>query len=129
MLATKASQVLADSLDKGDKLDACNRILGGHHLFQYWYGCGQNAWQIELNNLKLFELIVLAEVIYNFEPLYTFFDRNYYWYCNILADAVIQIFSLDSSINPEDVARQTKYMPMIAIAIHIRLKYQDIGRV
>ena len=112
MSATKASQVLADSLDKGDKLDAFDRILGGHHLLQRRYGCGQNARQIKPNNLKLFELIVLAEVIHNFDPLYTFFDRNCYWYCNMLADAVIQIFGLDTSINPEDVARQEKYLPI-----------------
>ena len=101
--------MVANSLDKGNKLNAFDHILGGNHLVQYWYGCGQNVHQIKLNNLKLFELVVLAQVVHNFEPQYLFFDTNLYWYCNMLADAVVEIFDVDKSINPGDAERERKY--------------------
>lgn len=108
----ETSQAVLDSLDKGEKTAAFDRILGESHTEGRRYGYGQNARQIKPNNLKLFELLVLAQVVHDFSPLYSLLERNCYWYCNIVVDAVVEIFGLDESISPGDSERKNHYSPI-----------------
>jgi hypothetical protein len=89
--ATKTSQMVSDSFDKGDKKAALDRILGSNVILQRRYGLGQNARQIKPNNLKLFELMVLAQAVHEFAPHYSQFHRNCYWFGNMIIDAVTEI--------------------------------------
>jgi hypothetical protein len=112
LTASKTSEMLSDSLDKGEKSQALDRILGENVILRRRYGLGQNARQIKPNNLKFFELVVLAQAVHDFAPHYSHLGRNCYWFCNIMIDAIIEIFGLDDSISPEDSARETQYMPI-----------------
>lgn len=111
--ATKTSQAVSDSFDKGgEQTGAFDRIFGDSAILQRRYGFGRNARQIKPNNLKLFELLVLAEAVHDFAPTYSRLGKNCYWFSNILMDAVIEIFGLDHSISAGDGGRETKYTPI-----------------
>lgn len=109
--ATQVSQAFAESFDKDKNVEALDRIFGENVVLQHRYGLGRNAWQIKPNNLKLFELMVLSEVVHNFAPRYSLLDKNCYWYCNMVIDAIVVIFRLDDSISPGDDHRKTKFTP------------------
>jgi hypothetical protein len=110
--AAKASQSISESLDKEDKIESVDRILGEFAINRRRYGVGQNARQIKPNNLKLFELLVLVQVVQDFAPRYSLLERNCYWFCNIILDSVIEVFGLDNSICPEDDDRKAQYVPI-----------------
>jgi len=110
--ATKASQAVSDSLDKGGKTDAFNRVSGESYILQPQYGRGQNVWQIKPNNLKFFEFLVLTKVMHDFAPIYSRLDRNCFWFGSMVINAIIKIFELDNSISPEDDARKAQYKPI-----------------
>lgn len=77
---TKSSQLVSDSLDKGDrKIDASDRILGESYIHRRRYGKGRNARQIKPNNLTMFDFVLLAKVVHDFAPMYTRLDKNCYW--------------------------------------------------
>jgi len=107
--ATKTSQAISDSLEKGSKMDAFNRILGDGAILHHQYGFRQNAQQIKPNNLKLFEFLLVAKVVHDFAPFYSHLKKNCYWFCNIIIDAIIKIFGLDNSIDPADNVRTAQY--------------------
>jgi len=110
--ATKTSQAISDSLEKGSKMDAFDRILGESAVLHRRYGFRRNARQIKPNNLKLFEFLLVAKVVHDFAPFYSRLDRNCYWFCNIIIDAIIEIFGLDNSIDPADTVRTAQYSPI-----------------
>ena len=69
--------------------------------------------QIKPNNLKLFELVILANVVHDFAPNYSLMGKNCFWFCNMMFDAIIEIFHLDKSINPKDDERLKKFVPVL----------------
>jgi hypothetical protein len=113
--AAKASQTVSDSLDKGGKVEAFDRVLGEEYIERPMYGCGQNARQIKPMNLSFFELIVLAKVVHDFAQNYSIFERNCFWFSNMMMDAIIAIFG------HEDNDRENNFVP---IDIH----HSDISR-
>jgi hypothetical protein len=113
--ATKKSQAVLDSLDNGDKVEgALDQVLGQKFVLQSRYGLGRNARQIKPKDLKLFELMVLAQVVHDFAPSYSRLNRNCYWFSNIMVDAVMNIFGLDSSISPGDASRNAKFASYVS---------------
>lgn len=110
--ATKVSLAVSESLDKGgDKMGACDRMLGESAITRRRYGIGRNARQIKPNNLTLFELAVLAEAVHDFASDYSYLERNCYWFCNMVVDAIIEIFHVDDSVDPKD-GRICQYKPI-----------------
>jgi hypothetical protein len=113
--ATKASQMISDSLDKGDReLIAVEQISGENAIQKCRYGQARNARQIKPNNLKMFNFVLLANVVNNFAPTYTCLDKNCYWSANIMMDACIELFGLNNSTSPEDATMQNTYAPIDA---------------
>lgn len=109
MSSSKSSQAVLNSFNKGEKEEALDQILGEAYILTRRFGMGRNARHIKPNNLKFFELLVLANVVHEFASDYTLLDKNCYWFCNMIFDAIIEIFHLDESISPEDVGREKKY--------------------
>jgi hypothetical protein len=48
-------------------------------------------------DLPLFDLVLLADVVHDKAPIYSLFANQCYWYANILFEAVIQRYSLSSA--------------------------------
>ena len=48
-------------------------------------------------HMGLFEFLVLVAVVHDFSPQYTPLDKNCYWFCNVIMDAVTVIFHLDDT--------------------------------
>ena len=110
---SESSQVMIDSFDKGDKSAAIDRFVGeGSITTKRQYVKGQNARQIKPNNLKLFELVILANVVHDFAPNYSLMGKNCFWFCNMMFDAIIEIFHLDELINLKDDERLKKFVPV-----------------
>jgi hypothetical protein len=114
--AAKASQSVSDSLYKADKTDAYDRILGEDYIQKPRYGCGQNARQIKPFDLSFYELVVLAQVVHELAPHYSTFDKNCFWFGNMILDAIIEISGTDNpqSTSPasEDDDRINKFRPI-----------------
>lgn len=90
LVMTKTSQAVSNSVT--ELTDALDRVQGENKIKGEKYGCGQTARQITPKNLKLFELVVLANVVHEFAPVYTFIDRNCFWFCNFMLDAVLELW-------------------------------------
>lgn len=109
---SKSSQAIIDSFDKGEMLAALDHFLGeGSITTKLQYAKGRSVQQIK-SNLKSFELVVLANVVHGFAPDYKLMGKNYYWLCNMMFDAIIEIFYLDESINPKDDEIVEKFVPI-----------------
>ena len=92
--ATKASQVVCESLDKvGDtRMNALDRVLGESYTIQSRYSKGQKALHFRPNSLTFFELMILAQVVHEFAPQYSTLEKNCFWFCNMVFDACRVIF-------------------------------------
>jgi hypothetical protein len=110
LASARSSQQLSDSFRKGDRIEALDQILGEGIFLGSRYSRGHIARQIKPQNLKLFELLVLAQAVHEFAPQYSVADRNCYWFGNIILDAVIEIFGLDTSVNPGDGGREASHV-------------------
>jgi hypothetical protein len=95
LFAAKTSQSVKHSLKGDNKAIAYDRILGESYLLQTRYGCGRNALQIKPNDLKLFELIVIASAVHDFAPEYTMLERNCFWFCNMVVDVLMEVVNVD----------------------------------
>jgi hypothetical protein len=91
--AAKASQVLSHSLDKDIKIHAFDRILGQDYIYTTGYGKGQNAGGISFDGLTFFELILLAQTVHEFAPHYSPLDKNCFWFCSMVFNACMVIYS------------------------------------
>ena len=94
-------------------MGACDRMLGESAITRRRYGIlvGRNARQIKPNKLTLFELSVLAEAVHDFASDYSYLERNCYWFCNMVVDAIIEIFHVDDLVDPKD-GRICQYKPI-----------------
>jgi hypothetical protein len=99
-----SAQVMCKSWDSlsGRKV-AGDQFVMGQHPSQL-YGGGQIMRQLRPDNLTFFQLITLAETVHNYDPLYTLFKRQCYWYANTIYRVIEQThtFSERMSHEPED---------------------------
>jgi hypothetical protein len=97
--AAATSHAALSHLDKAVKMKAVDQILGEDAIGLRRYGVGQNARQVTPSDLKLFDLVVLAEAIHNVAPDYSTLRHNCYWFANALLDAVIELCHTDTLEN------------------------------
>ena len=46
------------------------------------------------NNLSLFEVVLLAQVVNNYAPIYGQFDNMCYMFASVIFDAVVQVYTI-----------------------------------
>ena len=118
MAAASVSQALSNSLNKGEKMDAFNQILGDAAILLPWYSTGRSLCQIKPHNLTLFQLLLLANVVHEISPQYSNVEKNCYWYANVIVDAVISMFGVhnddpkaDDDPASYDATRKRRFKP------------------
>jgi hypothetical protein len=66
--------------------DSCadDRWLAGVRIGSTAYGTSQGARSYKFNNLNLFHMALLAHVVHSEHPLYSLFEKNCYWFSNLI---------------------------------------------
>jgi hypothetical protein len=116
--ANNVARVLTNSINKDGERAALDRLQGENKLFSSRYAYGQNARWIKPKQLSLFELVVLAETVHEFNSAYTTLQWNCFWFGHTIFDAVVHIYGVEDSISPEDGERQHKFVSMDSALSH-----------
>jgi hypothetical protein len=105
--AAETSHAISDSLHSRDQMSALDQVYGDLFIQRRRFGCGRNARQVRPRDMGFFEFLVLAVVVHDFAPQYSPLEKNCFWFCNVIMDAVVAIFHLDETKG--DNERENKY--------------------
>ena len=86
MVITRALYISTQSTSCVPLADDC--FVGSKYL-EVYADMTQNIRQICPQSLSLFELVVLADAIHNYDPQYTVLKRQCFWFATTLCDVVI----------------------------------------
>lgn len=108
--ATQIANIISDSVDKGPHINAKDRFLGGKHLTLPRWGCSQNVQFFRPNRLSLFEFAVLANVVHEMHPDYTYLGTQCYFYAELVYAAAKDHFGVrHSEENLDDAHLRSKF--------------------
>ena len=71
---------------------AQDKFTGGKHL-ELYANQFQNVRQIVPESLSLFELVVLADVVHDHDPLYSLLRGQCYWFVKTICDVVVEEYA------------------------------------
>ena len=104
LASIRAMHQSMDSIS-GSKQAGDQFIVGRHP--SHVYGGGQIMRQLQPSNLTFFQLIILAEIVHNHDPLYQLFKRQCYWYSNTIYQTIAQSFPCVIGLGePDDPTNQ-----------------------
>lgn len=99
VLMTQGADVLL-TLDKAKPSAAEDRVRGHGRAFSLHFH-GQIAQYFKPNDLSLFELVCMAEVVHNLHPLYAVQAEQCYFYAGLVYEATKQHFGIRPSDNAD----------------------------
>jgi hypothetical protein len=126
--AARMARTLSNSKDKGGtKMHGYDRLMGENSLLNTGYAFGQNGRQITPIDLTLFNLIILAQVVHDYAPEYTFLDRNCYWFCSMIFDACIELFKIENLNDESNVKFGPHDTTVSGRLMGVKVSHTDIG--
>ena len=108
MALVKGASSVSDSLDKYSS-KATDQFLGEGFVDSPRFAEGaQCIGQFKPKNLKLFEFILLADVVHDWSPTYSRLGDNCYWLVFTISGVIRAQWGVDTP-NAQDAARQNRY--------------------
>jgi hypothetical protein len=74
------------------KYDADDRFTGGKFL-EYYGPAMRNIRQIRPLSMTLFDLVVLADVVHEHDPLYSLLSSQCFWYASTIVSVIKRVYS------------------------------------
>lgn len=100
LVSAKAIHMSTESTGKLDFAYAQDQFTGGNNVRDSGSVLGQIVWQIQPKALSLFQVVVLADVVHNYAPLYSLFKRQCYWFAFIICAVILKTCTCSSIGSP-----------------------------
>ena len=100
LVSVSAIHVSAESAGKFKFAYAQDQFTGGNDVQASGSVLGQVVWQIQPQSLSLFRVVILADVVHNYAPLYSLFRRQCYWFAFIICAVILRTCICSSIGNP-----------------------------
>ena len=101
-ISLKAVQALQAAKDKSGALPsmlACDWLEGENFTTHTRQACGQNArFLLPKKEVLLFELVLLAQVVHEHAPKYTYLGTNCFYYCSYIFAAAAELSHSEESL-------------------------------
>jgi hypothetical protein len=105
----QSTDLVSDSINKTVKVPAVDRILGGNGIGSKEYH-GLNVQYFKPNRLTLFELVLLAKVIHEKNPLYSLLYSQCYFYAGLVYAAAESYAQVLISENADKTQKDLIYI-------------------
>jgi hypothetical protein len=119
LVSVSAIHTSIESTGKLQLAYARDQFTGGKDVNASGSVLGQVVWQIQPQSLSLFQVVVLADVVHNYAPLYSLFRRQCYWFAFIICAVTLKT-CICSSIGSPDLHMEdicippNSYLPNLA---------------
>ena len=119
LVSVSAIHTSIESTGKIKLAAAKDQFTGGKDVEASGSVLGQIVWQIQPQSLPLFKVVVLADVVHNYAPLYSLFKRQCYWFVFIICAVILKTCTCSTIGSPnhtEDEIRipPNSYLPDVA---------------
>ena len=119
LVSANAIHVSTKSMGKLKLAYAQDQFTGGNDVDASGSVLGQVVWQIQPQSLSLFKVVVLADVVHNYAPLYSLFKRQCYWFAFIICAVILKTCTCSSIGSPsftedEICIPPNSYLPNLA---------------
>jgi hypothetical protein len=72
---------------------------------------GKSIRQYDPEGLSLFDVVLVAHVVYKLAPTYALFESQSYWFANIMFEVIVSLFPSKSQTSPLPVSPPTVRLP------------------
>jgi hypothetical protein len=100
-VSAKAIHISTESTGKFKLAYAQDQFTGGKNVNDSGSVLGQIVWQIQPQSLSLFQVIILADVVHNYAPLYSLFRCQCYWFAFIICAVILKTCTCSSIGSPD----------------------------
>ena len=119
LVSVSAVHASIESTGKLKLSAAKDQFTGGKDVEATGSVLGQVVWQIQPQELTLFQVAVLADVVHEYAPLYSLFRRQCYWFAFIICAVIMRICTCSSvgspDIHTDDIrVPPNNYLPNLA---------------
>ena len=105
---TQMASVISDKTDKTDPFSADDLFLGEIHAKKERYKSAYEAGTIKPKNLKLFQLVVLANIVNELYPRYSLLKEQCYFFAGVIIFTVEEKFGVLPGSSCLDTTDQNK---------------------
>jgi hypothetical protein len=111
LVSVSAIHTSTESTRKLKLAYAQDQFTGGKDVKASGSVLGQIVWQITPQSLSLFQVVVLADVVHNYAPLYSLFRRQCYWFAFIICAVIMKICTCSSIGSPYLISQDEIRVP------------------
>jgi len=101
LVSVSAIHISMESSGKLELAYAQDQFTGGKDVKATGSVLGQVVWQIQLQSLLLFNIVILADVVHHYTPLYSLFRCQCYWFAFIICAIIMKICTCSSIGHPD----------------------------
>lgn len=111
LVSVSAIHTSIESTGKIKLAAAKDQFTGGKDLDASGSVLGQVVWQIQPQSLTLFNVVVLADVVHNYAPLYSLFRRQCYWFVFIICAVILKTCTCSTIGSPNHTEEEMRIPP------------------